>query len=147
MKAQDFHKPKLCKARIHLNNPLWETDLKICPEPDHNMVACSASSRTAGWASGCTFLTPFSHLHRQPYKTSVSAWPKQASLILWRRQLIPALQVASTGSLEPPRDYWMWSRFPYYGNPTLNLWTHECFRVCFLFHYFFLLMQVVPGTV
>jgi len=63
VKAQDFHEPKLCKARIRLNNASWEADLKICPETDHSRVACSVSSRTACWASGCTFLTPFSHLH------------------------------------------------------------------------------------
>lgn len=32
VKAQDFHKPKLCKARINLSNLLWETDVRICPE-------------------------------------------------------------------------------------------------------------------
>lgn len=71
VKAQNFHKPKLCKARIHLNNSLWETGMKICSNPDQNMVACSASSRASGWASGCTFFTLFSHLHLQACKTSV----------------------------------------------------------------------------
>lgn len=78
VKAQDLHKPKLCKARIHLNNSLWETDLKICPEPGHNMVARSASCRTTGWAaSGWTFLSPFPHSHFQSYKTLASAQPNR----------------------------------------------------------------------